>query len=200
MAPTPDDPLARDPYVEARAPRLARPGGTGYLVALIVFGLIAALAFALIIERVEDDEDSPPPIARPIRMALDRASPATEPFDGYTEVRLALGDGCVRLVVADEDGERFDGLRGREVPTHYGGMLFVFDDTHEASFTMQGVAAPLSIGWYDADGAPIDRAEMVPCPAERSDCPPYSSRGPYRFVVETPGGALPGGALGACPS
>ena len=182
MAPTPD-----------RGARLVLLIGV-----VLAVGGIAALVVAVV--AANDSGDSAPPIARPIESALDDATPATAPFPGFTEVELALGADCVRLVVADEDPEKADGLRGREATAPYDGMLFVFDDTHQASFTMQGVAAPLSIGWYEADGSPIDRTEMVPCPAERTDCPPYSARGPYRFAVETPGGALSGGALGGCPS
>jgi hypothetical protein len=32
-----------------------------------------------------------------------------------------------------------------------------------------------------------------------SECPEYSSRGPYSYAVETLGGELPGGALSECP-
>ena len=181
MAPTPD-----------RGARLVLLVGV-----VLAVGGIAALLVAVV---TTDDSDSTPPIARPVGSALDTATPAVDPFDGLTEVELALGVDCVRLVVADDDAEKSDGLRGREATAPYDGMLFVFDDIHQASFTMQGVGAPLAIGWYQADGTPVDRTEMVPCPAERTDCPPYSSRGPYRFAVETAGGALPGGALGACPS
>jgi uncharacterized membrane protein (UPF0127 family) len=181
MAPTPD-----------RGPRLVLLLGV-----VLAVGGIAALLVALV---TNDSGGSAPPIARSIRSALADATPAEAPFVGFTQVELALGDACVRLVVADEDLERIGGLRGREATAPYDGMVFVFDDTHQASFGMQGVAAPLAIGWYDADGDPVDRTEMVPCPQERTDCPPYSSRGPYRFAVETPGGALPGGALAGCPS
>jgi uncharacterized membrane protein (UPF0127 family) len=166
--------------------------------AVLAVGGIAALLVAVVAGN--DSGDPAPPIARSIRSALGNAAPATEPFAGLTEVELALGDDCLRLVVADDDLEKSDGLRGREATAPYDGMLFLFDDTHQASFTMQGVSAPLAIGWYGADGRPIDRAEMVPCPQERTDCPPYSSTEPYRFAVETAGGALAGGALGGCPS
>jgi uncharacterized membrane protein (UPF0127 family) len=177
------------------------PDRTARLVLLIGVVLAVGGIAALLVAAVGGDgSDSAPPIARPISSALDDAAPATDPFEGLTEIQLALGEDCLRLVVADEDLEKAGGLRGREATAPYDGMLFVFEDTHQASFTMQGVAAPLAIGWYEADGSPVDRTEMVPCPQERSDCPPYSSRGPYRFAVETPGGALPGGALAGCPS
>jgi uncharacterized membrane protein (UPF0127 family) len=128
------------------------------------------------------------------------SDPARAPFPGLTETQLAVGDDCLELVVADADDERIVGLTGRSDLGPYDGMLFVFDGDSTATFTMSGVPVPLSIGWYDRDGRPAGREEMVPCEDARADCPSYAADDPYRYAVETLDGGLAGGALGACPS
>jgi uncharacterized membrane protein (UPF0127 family) len=103
-------------------------------------------------------------------------------------------------VVADNTDERATGLMRRNDLGSYDGMLFVFDKPTTSSFTMSDVPVPLDIGWYDAEGRPVDLLLMQPCPDRSvSECPEYSSRGAYSYAVETLGGELPGGALSACP-
>lgn len=128
---------------------------------------------------------------------VDAGGAAVAPFDGLTEARIALGDDCLRVVVADEAAERRDGLRGRTDLGPYDAMLFVFPTDGEARFTMAGVDAPLEIGWYDADGDPVDRTTMEPCP-DGDDCPFYGPSGRYRYALETSPGALGPGALAPC--
>ena len=169
------------------------------VLAAVVLAVVVAgvgLAIALFSER-SSTEPAPPPAAFLVA-ALAGARPAGEPFPDLTELRLAVGDDCLRLVVADEVEERVDGLRGRTELGAYDGMLFVFDSPSNSSFTMSGVTTPLDIGWYAASGQPAGRAEMEPCPSRASDCPAYSAGSPYRFAVETLGDDLPAGALGAC--
>jgi uncharacterized membrane protein (UPF0127 family) len=79
-------------------------------------------------------------------------------------------------------------------------MLFVNESDVMVGYTMSGVTVPLEIGWYAADGEPVSRTELEPCPEGGPDCPPYSADGAYRFAVETLGGGLPSGGLGSCPS
>ncbi|MGH9015703.1 MAG: DUF192 domain-containing protein [Acidimicrobiia bacterium] len=145
-----------------------------------------------------DHEPAPLPSGTGIAAALEDAAPAGARFPGLTEVRLAVGDRCLRLVVADELQERVDGLRGREGLDPYGGMLFVYEAPSTSSFTMSGVAVPLDLGFYDGRGRPVDREELEPCPQADASCPPYSSGSPYRFALETLRGELPSGALSAC--
>jgi uncharacterized membrane protein (UPF0127 family) len=115
-------------------------------------------------------------------------------------VRLGIGGDCRHVVVADNTNERATGLMRRNDLGSYDGMLFVFDQPTSSSFTMSEVPVPLDIGWYDEAGRPVDRLLMQPCPdGTVSECPAYSSRGPYSYAVETLGGELPGGALSGCP-
>jgi uncharacterized membrane protein (UPF0127 family) len=104
------------------------------------------------------------------------------------------------VVVADSVDERATGLMRRRDLGPYGGMLFVFGRPTSSPFTMSDVPVPLEIGWYDAAGRPVDHTLMQPCPQRTpAECPVYQSKGPYRYALETLGGDLPGGAIGACP-
>lgn len=190
--PTPDDGPSGDSERQ-------RPWA-GYVLVLV--GLVALVTAGVGALLLGDDDDIPaaPEIASPIANALDAATAAGEPFPGLSETELEVGETCLRLVVADSVDERAQGLRSRSSLGPYDGMMFVFEGTSASSFTMQGVPVPLEVGWYGADGDPVDREEMVPCPDDRTDCPAYSSRGSYRFALETLDGGLPGGALGGCPS
>jgi uncharacterized membrane protein (UPF0127 family) len=129
---------------------------------------------------------------------LDGARRADEPFARLTEARLGVGERCLRLVVADDPSERSAGLRGRETLGRYDGMLFVSEVDSHSGFTMAGVPVPLDIGWYDHRGRRVDTARMEPCPTG-DQCPVYTSGRPWRFALETLGGELPAGGIGACP-
>jgi uncharacterized membrane protein (UPF0127 family) len=180
MAPTPDG--------GARA---------GLLIALF---LVIAGAGVLVYALLDSPESNSPPPTAELAAVLDGAAPAGEPFPGLTELRLAVGDACVRIVVADSEAEQGQGLRAREDLGPYAGMLFVNESDTTVAYTMSGVTVPLDIGWYSHDGRLVDRAEMEPCPAGGPDCPLYSADGRYRFALETLRGQLPTGSLGACPS
>ena len=59
---------------------------------------------------------------------------------------------------------------------------------------------PLDITWFSATGAPVDRAQMTPCPERRRDatCPVYRSGSRYRYALEQPAGsAAAAGTLGS---
>ncbi|MBA2326870.1 MAG: DUF192 domain-containing protein [Actinobacteria bacterium] len=180
MAPTPD-----------RGPRLGLVVG----LCLVVAGAGVAV-FALL---ASSESAPPPPPAKAIASALESARPASEGFIGYPETELALGDDCLRVAVADDEAERGQGLRGRDLGP-YDGMLFVNESDTTAAYTMSGVTVPLDIGWYTHDGEPVDRTEMEPCPEGGPDCPLYSADSSYRFALETLRGELPTGSLGGCPS
>jgi hypothetical protein len=57
---------------------------------------------------------------------------------------------------------------------------------------------PLSIAFFDADGAFVSNADMPPCTASKSgDCPLYDATGPYKDALEAVQGALPGLGIAA---
>ena len=168
----------------------------GVAAALLALAAVLVGGGLVLVLRSDDDTAAP---GGPLASVLAGARPATAPFTGLTEVRLGIGGDCRRVVVADRTDERATGLMRRSDLGPYEGMLFVFDKPTSSSFTMSEVPVPLDIGWYDSAGRPVDRLLMQPCPDRSvSDCPVYSSRGPYTYAVETLGGQLPNGALSGC--
>jgi uncharacterized membrane protein (UPF0127 family) len=133
-----------------------------------------------------------------VAAALESATAAGPPFPGLTETRVALGGACLRVVVADEHGERVQGLRGVRDLGPYDGMLFVFASDSESRFTMADTPLPLDIGWYGPTGLPVGRARMESCPGDDDSCPDYAATTPFRYALETEAGALGGGPLGSC--
>ena len=102
---------------------------------------------------------------------------AAEPFQGFGEARVAVGDGCLRVLVASTEQQRAQGLRGVRGLGPYAGMLFVFPSSTDARFTMAQTPLPLDIGWYASDGAAVDHTRMTPCPnGTDATCPAYASR------------------------
>ena len=148
--------------------------------------------------RDDDSDDASEPVASSNTPFLLRTTPAAAPFVGLTEAQLGVGGRCLRVVVADDETERVQGLRQRRDIGPYDGMLFVFDEPVDTTFTMSTVPVPLEIGFYAADGSPVSRRHMKPCPHAEADCPDYHSGGPFNYALETLGGKLPSGALSGC--
>src|SRR5262249_13534962 len=114
--------------------------------------------------------------------------------------RVALGDRCLRVLVALTQGQRVQGLRDVTNLSPYDGMLFVFPRDNITQFTMAETPMPLDITFFEADGEPVNFQPMKPCPdGSDATCPPYSSDHEYRLALETPSGSQhPGGSLGPC--
>jgi uncharacterized membrane protein (UPF0127 family) len=95
-------------------------------------------------------------------------------------------------------GERWDvllagpeGMRGLADLDGADGMLFDFDQDVRPDavvFVMDGVAFPLDIAWFGADGRLIGTASMPVCPAE--PCPRHAAPGPFRWAIEALVGAF----------
>ena len=136
------------------------------------------------------------------RLPFTEVVPAPAPFAGFGAARVALGGRCIDVVVAADEATRTEGLRGRRSSAPYAGMLFAFPAETDAAFTMAGTPVALDITWFAADGRPVDRARMEPCPAGTdATCPRYGSHRRYRYALErlAPAGGS-GGALGSCGS
>jgi uncharacterized membrane protein (UPF0127 family) len=142
----------------------------------------------------------PPPDGAPaLAEALAAAEPAAGRFEGWTEARVSLADRCLRVVVADEEAERGQGLRGVADPAPYDGMVFVYGDDVDSPYTMSGVPVDLDIAWFDASGRPVDRTTMAACPDGTDEtCPLYRASRRFRLALETPAGGHGPGALGGC--
>jgi uncharacterized membrane protein (UPF0127 family) len=135
------------------------------------------------------------PTATSLEGALDAATPAVAPFPGLTETKLHVGKRPLRIVIADDEEERTQGLRARADIGPYDGMLFVFDEPTTTAFTMSTVRTALDIGFYRASGRTVDRLRMEPCAGGESDCPTYRASGAFRYSLETLPGDLPHGRV-----
>jgi len=162
-------------------------------LALVVAGAIGIVVAIVLVVRGGGSGST----ARPPALAL-HARPSVAPFAGLTEARIGVGGRCLRVVIADDEAERVEGLRGRRDLGPYDGMLFVYRAPTEVSFTMSTVPVPLDIGFYSAGGDPVARLHMRPCPRAEAECPTYSAGAPFTYALETLRGGLPKGGLSGC--
>jgi uncharacterized membrane protein (UPF0127 family) len=115
------------------------------------------------------------------------------PGAGEAAASITASDGTVTgccLLVAATDEQRQRGLMEVTDLGGYQGMVFVFADDSEGGFWMRNTPTPLSIAWFDAEGAFVSATDMAPCPDDESDCPIYPPEGPYRFALEVFQGEL----------
>jgi uncharacterized membrane protein (UPF0127 family) len=168
-------------------------------VALIAVGAVAVV-IGVVKLLTDSSSDAGNGGTGSIASALASAGPADDPFPELTALRLAVGDRCIRMVVADSLDERVAGLRQRRDIGDYDGMLFAFDGATDVGFTMSTVPVPLDIGFYDGHGNLVSTRHMKPCAKVEDECPVYRSDQPFVYALETLKGKLPSGALSTCPS
>ena len=129
------------------------------------------------------------------------ADTVSTPADGlaFTEIARQVGEGCLKLLLADSPEERSSGLRYREAELdRVDGMLFSYEEPQApgSAFTMAGVVEPLDIGFYGAGGERLGGHEMVPCEGSINECRRYETPEGFQFAIETAPGKLPDGPLG----
>lgn len=108
-------------------------------------------------------------------------------------VTTADGEVCeLCLWMADSSRSRAQGLMGVTDLGDGDGMAFVYDAPHTGSFWMKNTLLPLSIAFFDADGAYLDGFDMEPCTAD--PCPLYPTAPEFLVAIETEQGGL--GELG----
>lgn len=169
---------------------------SGWILAAVGLVLVGVGLVGFAVVRALTDGDSPASgEGTPLASALAAAEPAGDPFPALSKAEVSVGEESLAVVVADEPGERGQGLRGRSDLGAYDGMLFAYDADTTTTFTMAGVPVPLDIGFYAADGRPVDRLAMRPCAGTDASCPSYGSGAPFRFALETLAGGLPAGRL-----
>jgi uncharacterized membrane protein (UPF0127 family) len=120
---------------------------------------------------------------------------ARAPFTGMTAGTITVGGEQLRVVVADDEGERVQGLRQKSDASPYDGMLFVFPSDGLVSFTMATVTDALEIVFFDAKGRVVDRLHMTPCAGTDASCPVYTPAGVFRYALETGDGLVYEGPL-----
>jgi uncharacterized membrane protein (UPF0127 family) len=186
---------ASEPGSSPRGPqRTSATGWRWYAAATTAPLVVAGMALVLIAASSGADEPARPSGA--VAAALADAKPASKPFKGLTATRIRVGNRTLRVVVADQDNERIQGLRERADIGPYKGMLFVFDAPTSTSFTMSTVKAPLAVGFYDRRGRVVDRLRMEPCPlTSEARCARYQPSGEFTYALETLVGDLPHGRL-----
>jgi uncharacterized membrane protein (UPF0127 family) len=173
-------------------------GVSGRRVAALVLIAVGVVGVAvLVVSAVSSDSTSTKPTGS-LATSLRAATPADAPFAGLTATNLAVGDRCLRTVIADTESERVEGLRRRSDLGSYDAMLFVFPEPSSVGFTMSTVPVALDIGFYDADGTRGSSRHMLPCPKAENQCPVYTADGTFSFALETLGGKLPPGSLSGC--
>ncbi|HUP14587.1 MAG TPA: DUF192 domain-containing protein [Acidimicrobiia bacterium] len=108
---------------------------------------------------------------------------------GWAVATVNVGGQALLVAIADDPGERAQGLMGVEELGDLDGMLFVFSQEALGGFWMKGTLIPLDIVFFDDDRTFVDMLSMVPCTAD--PCPSYVPAAPYSWALETPVGALP---------
>lgn len=180
--------------------------------AIWVVGLAALLVF--LVKGADRPED---PFFAPQEGAVtsDDSASGRRPFEGFGEVAFeieapgqAAAQGCALLAAEREARSR--GLMDQRDLRGYEAMVFRFPEPTSGTFYMRDTLIPLSIAFFDADGALVSATDMQPCPDEVEDCPQYAAAGSYLHAVEVAQGDLaslgvaPGASLsfpgGPCPT
>lgn len=159
----------------------------------LVVGLVV-VAFLVVVLAIGANRPADP-------VLLGQGGPPTSAPSLFGERRLAVGDRCLTVEVADTDAARSQGLRNRDSLGRFNGMLFEFPQLTTAKFTMSNTRISLSVGFYDESGQPVEAIDMEPCPeGSEQNCPIYGAKAPFRSALEVAKGQLPPGPLGTCPT
>jgi uncharacterized protein len=84
-----------------------------------------------------------------------------DPF-GLRTVNLTVGGVSLKAEIAEDDQSREMGLMFRDSLPEDGGMLFIFDQPHQASFWMKNTKIPLSIAFLENDRVISEEKSMRP--------------------------------------
>jgi uncharacterized protein len=103
-------------------------------------------------------------------------------------IETSSGEVTVEVEVADDQGERAQGLMGRTELAPDAGMVFLFPDATRGAFWMKNTLIPLSIAFYDEDGRILRILDMEPC--RQNPCPVYDPEVAYRGALEVNQGAF----------
>ena len=104
--------------------------------------------------------------------------------DNHAVFHTAKGDFGFTIEIADTEAEREKGLMFRTSLAPDAGMLFDYHQEQEAAFWMQNTLIPLDMIFISAKGV----VKSIHVNARPMDTTPIPSGGPFRFVMEIPGG------------
>lgn len=114
--------------------------------------------------------------------------PADRDLSGVETLDIGVGGQTLTVAIADDATERRQGLSGVDDLGGLDGMLFVFDEPTETTFSMTDTLLPLDIWFIDATGKIVGTAEMELC--DVGPCTQFASPGPVGWVLETPAGVF----------
>ena len=168
--------------------------GTALVLAVVVFLVVRGS------NRPEDPELAPP--ATTTAEGKQAGDGARDPLDGFDEVAFRISpEGADAstwcALLAEELEQRQQGLSDQDDLRGYEAMVFRFDELSTTRFTMQDTRIPLSIAFFDADGAFVSSRDMDPCPPDSTTCPTYAAEAPFLHALEVEQGGL--AALGIGP-
>jgi uncharacterized membrane protein (UPF0127 family) len=103
-------------------------------------------------------------------------------------IETSDGEVTVEVEVADDQGERAQGLMGRTELAPDAGMVFLFPEPTRGAFWMKDTLIPLSIAFYDDEGRILRILDMEPC--RRDPCRLYDPEVAYRGALEVNQGAF----------
>lgn len=105
------------------------------------------------------------------------------PLKEFPRETIKLGEQELKVAVAEDPELKRQGLRGVEDLGELDGMLFVYSEPVQGSFTMKDTLIPLKIGFYSSDGTLVNKKEMEPC---SEDCKSYDSKEEFQYALEVP--------------
>jgi len=98
---------------------------------------------------------------------------------GLRTTRCKVGDGSLKIELAETAGQQERGLMYRQKLGKNRGMMFIYDREEVRSFWMKNTYIPLSIAFIDADKKIVHITDMAP-----RDTDSHSSRKPCQYVLE----------------
>lgn len=103
-------------------------------------------------------------------LALLPGTALAECAEGRAELRGPFGSAGFRVELADDAGERAQGLMHRESLPASAGMLFVYEKPQHVSFWMENTLIPLDMVFLDAAGRVV-RVHENAVPLDRTPIP-----------------------------
>lgn len=157
---------------------------------VLVVGLVCSLAGC---DQEVSEGSAAPATVQPRPSTRPATTVAAVTPQGFERVqaRVTAADGevcelCVWL--ADQPELRRRGLMEVTDLGDGAAMAFVYPRPTTTTFWMRNTPLPLSIAFYDADGAFLDSFDMEPCAT--STCPQYPTPPQFTVAVEVPQGRL----------
>lgn len=166
--------------------------------------LLAAAALAVAVPAGTTAPSMPANCERPARETA--VSAHTSSLDDFARVEARLtgggsdGERVLCVLVADTTERRGRGLMDVVADdlvdpdgTVTDGMVFVWTEPTRSQFYMWQTVIPLTIAFFDHDGAWVAGADMAPCRASSANgCERYASPVPYCLALEVSQGSLDG--------